>query len=335
MMSTQDPPAWRLIRLMDGFVTTQLVYVAAKLGVAEILADGPRTGAELADALGVDGQTLTRVLKGLAAVGVLSEGGDDQFLLTDVGRALGPLRGMAMVRGDLYYQAAAGLIDSVRDGEVAFDRVYGETFFDHLAGHPEAEAIFQGSMAGRSSQEARDVVAAYDFSGLHSLVDVGGGHGVLLAEILQATPGLRGTLLDREAVLAGAQVRLREADLADRVELVPGDFFEHVPSGADAYLLSRVLHDWSDVDARRILRTCRQAVPEHGRLLVVDAILPDRAVDGPFAVGMDLHMLLLFGTRERSEPEFDALLSDAGFAVQRTILTGSPARLGVIEARPT
>jgi hypothetical protein len=333
-MSIQDPPAWRLIRLMDGFVTTQLVYVAARLGIAEILADGPRSGAELADALGVDRQALTRVLRGLAAVAVLSEAGDDRFSLTEVGRALGPLGGMAIVRGDLYYPAAAGLLESVRDGGVAFDRVYGKPFFDHLASHPEAETAFQGSMAGRSSQEARDVVAAYDFSGLHSLVDVGGGHGVLLAEILQATPGLRGTLVDREAVLASSQVRLREAHWAGRVELVPGDFFEQVPSGADAYLLSRVLHDWSDVDARRILRTCRRAMPDHGRLLVVDAILPDRAVDGPFAVGMDLHMLLLFGTRERTEAEFDALLPEAGFAIRRTILTASPARLGIIEATP-
>ena len=332
-MSSEDP-GWQLIRLMDGFVATQLVYVAAKLGLAESFAEGPRSAAELATAVGADRQALARVLRGLAAIGIVTETDDCRFALTELGRALEPLRGMAMVRGDLYYGAAAGLLDAVRDGGVAFDRVYGEPFFDHLAGHPELEATFQASMAGRSEQEARDVVAAYDFAGLDTLVDVGGGHGVLLAAILAANPRLHGILLDRGTVIAGAQTRLRAAGVSDRSECLPGDFFARVPPGADAYLLSRVLHDWSDGDAGRILRTCRRATPDHGRLLVVDAILPERAADGPFAVGMDLHMLLLFGARERTAAELDALLREAGFAVSRTVLTESPARLGVIEAVP-
>jgi hypothetical protein len=334
-MEDSAPPAWQLIRLMDGFVTTQLIYVAAKLGVVELLAEGPRTGAEIAEVVGAGSLPLTRVLRGLVALGVLDERTDDRFTLTDVGRALGPLRDMAVVRGELYYRAAAGLLDSVRDGGTAFDRVYGEPFFDHLSSHADLEARFQGSMAGRSAQEALDVVAAYDFSGLRTIVDVGGGHGVLLATILSTSPQLRGILLDRDAALAGARTHLQAVGMSERTACVAGDFFTQVPDGADAYLLSRVLHDWSDDDALRILQTCRRAIPDHGRLLVVDAILPDHAADAPFAIGMDLHMMLLFNARERTAAEFDTLLRRADFSVRRTTLTGSPAHLGIIEATPS
>lgn len=333
-MDTDVPPSWQLIGLMDGFVTTQLIYVAAKLGISDLLHDAPLTGAELAQAVGADRESLTRVLKGLAAVGVLAEEEGDRFALTDVGRALGPLRDMAMVRGDVYYRAAAGLLDSVRHGEVAFDRVYGEAFFDHLARHPDLEAAFQGSMTGRSAQEASDVLAVYGFTGIRTLVDVGGGQGVLLAAILAAHPGLRGILLDRGSVIDGASRLLQRAGVSERVRCVAGDFFVEVPSGADAYVLSRVLHDWSDVDARRILHSCRRALPRHGRLVIIDAILPDRAAEGPFAIGMDLHMLLLFGARERTGAQFDALLRETGFAVRSIIPTASPAGLSVIEAVP-
>ena len=177
----------------------------------------------------------------------------------------GPLR----ARGKVYYEGVAGLLDAVRDGGTAFERTYGAPFFEHLAAHPEQEAAFQASMAGRSEQEAGAVVAAYDFSGLASLVDVGGGRGILLAAILEAAPHLKATLVDR----AGAVEAAREHVDAACIE---GDFFDALPAGADAYLLSRVLHDWDDEDCRRILAVCRAAMPAHARLLVVDAILPER-----------------------------------------------------------
>jgi len=333
-MDTDVPPSWQLIALMDGFLTTQLIYVAAKLGIADLLQDGPRTGAELAVDVGGEHEPLNRVLRGLAAVGVLAEDTGDRFALTDLGRALGPLRDMALVRGGVYYSAAAGLLDSVRYGDVAFERVYGEAFFDHLAQHPDLEGAFQGSMAGRSAQEAADVLAVYDFTGLRTLVDVGGGHGVLIAAILKAHPELDGILLDRDSVLDGAPPLLQRAGVSERVRCVAGDFFQEVPSGADAYVLSRVLHDWSDVDARRILHICRRALPRHGRIVIIEAILPDRATEQPFAIGMDLHMLLLFGARERTRAQFHALLREAGFAVRSITPTASPAGLSVIEAIP-
>ncbi len=208
--------------------------------------------------------------------------------------------------------------------------MHGAPFFAYLDAHPDDEAAFQGSMAGRSEQEAGDVVAAYDFGAVRSLVDVGGGRGVLLAAILDAAPGLDATLVDRPGAVQAARRHLGE-----RAACVEGDFFSAVPGGADAYLLSRVLHDWDDADAHRILTVCRAAMHDNARLLVVDAILPERAKDAPHAIRMDLHMLLLLGARERTEAEFRALLAGAGLEVRRVVPTASPAGLSVIEAVPT
>jgi hypothetical protein len=333
---TEPAPQWRLARLMDGYLTTQLLYVAAKLGVADALADGPRTVEEIAEAVGADAPLLRRVLRGLALDEVLAEQ-DGRFALTPLGECLregvaGSLRGPVIVRGELYYEAAAGVLQTVREGGVAFEHVHGEPFFDHLAREPEVEAAFQASMAGRAAQEAGDVVAAYDFAGVRRLVDVGGGQGVLLAAILRSAPQLRAVLVDRPMVIERAQAWLAQEQLGERCELVPGDFFASVPDGGDAYLLSRVIHDWDDEDARRILVTCARAMTAASRLLLVEAIVPERAQDRPEAVRMDLHMLMLLGARERTEAEFRRLLGGAGFEVRRVVPTRSPAGLSVIEA---
>jgi O-methyltransferase len=187
-------------------------------------------------------------------------------------------------------------------------------------------------MADRAQREAADVVAAYDFAGLEDLVDVGGGSGVLLAAILHATPGLRGVLVDRPEAVAQARARFVDAGLEERCDCVVGDFYEAIPAGADAYLLSRVIHDWDDADAHRILTTCRDAMPVDARLLLVEAILPERAHDDPEAVRMDVHMLMLFGARERTAAQYRRLLADAGFELARVLPTGSPAGVSVLEA---
>jgi O-methyltransferase domain/Dimerisation domain len=326
-----------LARLIDGYLTTQLLYVAAKLGVADVLADGPRTGREVADAVGADPDVLVRVLRGLLLDDVLAEDDDGRFALTALGAGLregvpGSLRGAAVARGELYWSAAAGLLRAATEGGTAFEHVHGERFFDHLGGDPDRAAAFQASMADRAQREAADVVAAYDFGGLRELVDVGGGSGVLLEAILRATPALRGVLIDRPEAVTRARARLADAGLADRCECVVGDFFEAVPPGADAYLLSRVIHDWDDAEAQRILTTCRDAMPVDARLLLVEAILPERAQDGPEAVRMDVHMLMLFSARERTQAQYARLLAEAGFELARAVATGSPAGLSVLEA---
>jgi len=330
----------RMGRLADGFLTTQLLYVAARLGVADVLAQGPRTGAEIAAAVGADPDLLTRALRGLVLEEVLAEEEGGRFALTELGECLqadapGSVRGPVLARGEVYYQAAAGTLAAVRQGGTAFEHVHGDRFFDHLRRHPEQEAAFQASMAGRSEHEASDVVAAYDFGGIGRLVDVGGGHGILVGTILRSSPDLTAVLVDQSAVVEQARQRLAAEGVADRCQFVSGDFFADVPAGADAYLLSRVLHDWTDDDARRVLAACRAAMGPASRLLVVEAILPERAADQPAVIRMDLYMLVLLGARERTEAQFRHLLASAGFTVRRVVPTRSPAGLSVIEAVPS
>jgi hypothetical protein len=332
-----DAPEWRLARLVEGFLTTQLLYVAAKLGVADVLVAGPQSGETIAAAVGAEPDALARILRGLVLEDVLAETADGRLVLTEVGEFLrddvpGSLRRAVIARGELYYDAATGLMQTVLDGGPAFEHVHGEPFFEHLARDPARENAFQGSMAARSEREAADVVSAYDFSPIRSLVDVGGGQGILLGAILRAAPALSAVLFDRPAAVAEARERLESGGLGDRVECVGGDFFESVPDGADAYLLSRVLHDWDDRDAARILAGCRRAMPAESLLLIVEAILPERARDRPGAIWMDLLMLLLFGTSERTEAEFAQLLGGSGFRITRVAPTRSPAGLSVLEA---
>jgi hypothetical protein len=317
--------AARLTRLADGYLVTQLLHVVVELGVADALAAGPATAAELAARVGADAGALERVLRGLATEGVLDERDGRRFALTPVGELLRTdhprsCSGPVSVRGGLYYGALAGLPDAVRHGGTAFERVHGRPFFDHLAAHPEDSALFQASMAARAVREAAAVVEAYDFSRFGSLVDVGGGTGLLLRRVAAAHPGLRVTLFDRPEVV-------RRSGLPG----IGGDFFEAVPGGADAYVLSRVLHDWDDDDALAVLRSCRRAMGPTAVLLVVEALLPERAADDPAAVRMDLHMMALLRGRERTRAEYAALLDAAGLRLDGVTPAGA---VHVLDARP-
>jgi hypothetical protein len=317
-MARDPSPQSLMSRLMDGYLITQLLHVAARLGIADLLAEGPLPSEAIARTVGADPGALHRLLRGLAAEGVFTEDADGRFGLTDLGSCLrdgvpGSMRGATLARGDLYYKAAAGFLDAVRDGGTPFDLIYGETFFTHLDRNPPLAAAFQGSMSDRSRLEAAAVVNSYRFDAFRRIVDVGGGSGVLLEAILSATPGLQGVLLDRPGAAEQARERLTAAGLADRSECVPGDFFAAVPSGADAYLLSRVIHDWDDAAAQQILTRCREAMVDNATLLLVEAVLPDLAHDSPAAIRMDLHMLTLLPGRERTAAEYERLLAGAGF----------------------
>ncbi len=327
-------------RLIDGYLATQLLYVAAKLGIADALASGPLAADALARYVRAELDALRRVLRGLAAEGVLDEHSDGRFGLTALGSCLradvpSSLRGAIIARGDLYYGAAAGLLEAVQHGGVPFEHVHSVGFFEYLAQHPERGAEFQASMEDRSRQEAAEVVASYDFGSFGRLVDVAGGHGVLLTGILRAAPRLQAVLLDRPPVVERARDRLEAAGLAGRCEFVAGDFFEAVPPGGDAYVLSRVIHDWEDEAAVHILTNCRQAIEQGSTLLLIEAVLPERAHEKPAAIRMDLHMLALLHGHERTVAEYERLLGAAGFRLGRVVPTGSPAGISLIEAAPT
>jgi hypothetical protein len=269
---------------------------------------------------------LRRVLRGLAAEEVLEEDGDGRFSLGGPGRLLlsgvpSSLRATVTARADIYYRAAIGLLDAVRSGGTPFELVHGQAFFAFLSAAPERLAAFRGSMADRSAREAGAVVDVYDVSRFASVVDVGGGSGTLLRAVRDRAPDAELTLFDLPEVVAGSDL-----------PAVGGDFFTRVPGGADAYLLSRVLHDWDDADALRVLRTCRAAMRPDSRLLVVEAVVPERAIDDPAAVRMDLHMLVLLHGRERTVSEYATLLDAA--ELQLTADVPTVAGVHVLEARP-
>jgi O-methyltransferase domain/Dimerisation domain len=326
-----------LRELIMGFRSTQLVHAAARLDLAEHLRNGPRSAQELAPHVGAHAPTLHRLMRALAALGVLAPADRDGFALTAEGELLrsdadGSLRNLARLYGAPWlWQAYGDLITSVRSGEPAFDRVHGQPFFDHLAHHPDAAADFDAAMSSYSAGEARAVAEAYpDFSAMRHVVDVGGGQGLLLAELLRRHAHLRGTLFERAPVIAAAREPIAAAGLA--AQLQAGDFFAGVaPAGADAYLLKSVIHDWDDERALAILRRCRAAMtPPASRLLLIERLLADDPGAGPEAALFDINMLVTVGGRERSAADHEALLRGAGLRMTRVVATA--CALSIVEA---
>lgn len=334
-MRVEDPPApVALLRLMTGYWVSKALNVTAELGVADLFRDGPRTSDELAGMCGADPPTLYRLLRALASVGVFSEAPGRKFSLTPLAELLrsdnpGSMRALARMYGSEQYRAWDGLLESVRTGAPAFDRVFGASYFDYLAQNPEASAVFNEAMTGWTTQVADAVVAAYDFTGAGTVVDVGGGHGLLLATILRAFPEAKGVLFDVPQVVAGSQPLLEAHGVAPRCETVGGDFFASVPPGGDVYLLAQILHDWDDDKSRLILGNCHRAMGTSGKLLVVEQVIPPG--NEPFlGKWLDLHMLVLLTGRERTEAEYRELLGAAGFDLARVVPTWSGA--SIIEA---
>jgi hypothetical protein len=327
-----------LLGLIAGYRVTQAVYVGAKLGVADLLRDGERNSEELAQASGTHAPSLYRVLRVLASGGVLEELEGRRFTLGPLGALLGSgapgsLRSLAILCGqDPHWRVWGQLLHSVRTGERAFDHVYGQGLFDYLAAHPEDAAVFNESMMALTAEIGPAVAAAYDFSGIGRLVDVGGGRGHALVPILRANPAMRAVLFDLPHVVENAKPLLNEAGVADRCELVGGSFFESVPSGGDVYLLKHVIHDWDDERSRAILANCRRAMGPSAQLLLVERDLPADNRRALPALLSDLSMMIQPGGGERSVEEYRALLADAGFALTRAI----PTSFGesVLEATP-
>jgi O-methyltransferase domain/Dimerisation domain len=337
LSAIEPSPRDTLLQMTNAFRASQAIYVAATLGIADLLEDGPKSVDELAQATGTHAPTLHRLLRALASVGVFTEQPNGQFGSTPMAEYLrtnGPrsLRAWAMQIGQEYgWRSWGHLLHSVRTGEPAFPELYGTTAWEYRAAHPAEEAVFNAAMTALSSGVVEAIVQSYDFSGIDVLMDVGGGEGVLLAAILAANPALRGILFDQPQVLTGAHDLLERAGVADRCEVVSGSFFESVPRGADAHLLKSVVHDWHDVTTVKILRACRAAISDTGKLLVVEPIIQAGNEPDP-AKFSDLNMLVMLGGQERTADDFERLYAEAGFRVTDIIYTGTS--MAIIEGVP-
>ncbi len=339
-MSSEEapPPGLRILEITySNLVTARAIYAFAKLGLADLMGDRPVGSDALAAAAKVDPRALYRLLRTLSMAEVVSESPDHEFTLGPLGEALrsdapGSMRAWAIFSGEpAYLKAWEEIVESVRTGGTGWERVHGMPIFEYIGKHPETARIFDEAMTSLSAGEAPAILDAYDFSGIRKLADIGGGQGLLLRTILGAHPGMKGVLFDRPDALEGIEAQLRKDGLADRCEIVPGDFFESVPSGADAYLLKYVIHDWNDERSVAILRNCRRAMPGDAKLLLVETIVPEPGVPH-FAKLQDLEMMVVVGSQERTVDEYSRLLDTAGFRLVRVVPTTEPA--SVIEAVP-
>jgi SAM-dependent methyltransferase len=323
-----------MLRMISGLHVSRAVYLAAELGIADLLAEGPRTAAALAEATQTNEAALYRVLRLLAALGVLTEHGPRSFGLTVLGDRLRSdvpvsMRNWAMLADTIGFGAYEPILDAVRTGRTGAEIAYGMRGMERLRGDAPRAARFDAAMSERTAAFAPSVADAYDFSGMHVIADIGGGQGTLLAAILRRHEHLRGILFDVADVARRAASALRAAGVADRCEIAAGDFFDGVPEGADGYILANVLHDWDDHRAGQILRACRHAMRPGGRVLIAERLIPD---DPPGAVPVllsDLNMLLLTGGLERTNAEYGTLLAAAGLRTGRIQTVTAP--YGVIE----
>jgi orsellinic acid C2-O-methyltransferase len=344
MTTTTTSPREAIAPLLFGFFPTQVLYVCAELGLCDILAaDGPLPAADLATRTGSDEASLRRLLHALACLRILAEPEPGTYALGPFGAGMvaddpASMRHLVLLfAGPEVWASWGGLAETVRTGEPAWERITGTTAFEHMAAHPDQQAVFNRAMGEGTRNAVPGIIEVGGFDRFTSVVDVGGGDGTLLAAVLAAHPGLRGTVFDIPQGLAKAPATFDAAGLGDRADAVAGDFFDAVPPGADAYLIKSVIHDWDDANATAILANIRAAMPEAGTLLVVEPVMPDQPSGAPDVLMMvmsDLNMLLCTGGKERTEAEFRALLAGAGFAVRRITPATGPTNFSVIEAVP-
>ena len=331
-MSHDAPPQARMLGMIIGSFVSQALYVAAKLGIADLLGKGPKDSKELAAATATHAPSLYRLLRALGSVGVLSEDANGRFTLTPLGETLqvGKMREFAILMGaPFHWRVWEETLHAIQTGKPSFEKVHGQPAFEWLSKNPEPAQIFDGAMTSFTTSLLPAIVGAYDFSGIGKLVDVGGGHGALLCAVLKASPKTSGVIYDLPHVIEGARKRIADEKLEARCQIVNGDFFASVPP-ADAYLMKHIIHDWDDEKALTILKNCRKAMAKGGRVLLVEGVVPPG--DAPsFDKLLDLEMLLFPAGRERTEAEFRELFRSADLELTKLIPTPSPVCL--LEAR--
>jgi hypothetical protein len=336
----RSTPAGKLLEMIATRHIPQALHAVAVLGIADSLADGPKNSDQLAQQSGTHAASLYRVLRALAGAGVFAEDKAGRFRLTALGQPLrsavaNSVRGAAIMFGGERTGRLDGLlVECLRSGKTATELAFGtKGFFEQYQEDPAQAAIFNASMTALSNAHYSGVVEAYNFTSIRNLVDVGGGHGRLISMILKAYPKMRGVLYDLPHASEGGRKGIGEAGLADRCEVISGDFFQSVPEGGDAYILSRVIHDWDDDEAVAILKVVRKAMQPPSRLLLFETLI--RTDNRPaYPLLSDLNMLVLTGGQERSEAEYRTLYKAAGFELSRVVDTSSPTGMTIIEGKP-
>jgi ubiquinone/menaquinone biosynthesis C-methylase UbiE len=322
----------QVARLVCGYWHTQTIYVAAKLGLAELLKDEPKPVPELARATGTNARALYRLLRALASIGIFAED-QGRFKLTPLAECLldPSTKAMATIRGEFQYRAWGELLYSIQTEKSAFEKQHGRPIFDYFGDHPETGKLFDQAMTGVHGRETAAMLEAYDFTGIKTLADIGGGNGSVIAAILKKHPAISGILCDLPAVIERARATIKAADLDGRCQLVAGNFFETVPPGADAYIMRHIIHDWDDEKSLKILRNCRKVIGNGGKLLVVEGVVP-LGNEPSISKFFDLAMMVLPGGMERTEDEYRRLYDGAGFRLTRIVPTKT--WVSVIEGEP-
>lgn len=329
------PPEVVLTQIMLGSLAAQALYVPAKLGIADLLADGPKSVEELATATDTHAPSLYRVLRAVASLGVFTEQENQKFALNANAEPLlsnrpNSMRDMTIFMGeDWHWEVWGKTMYSVRTGKSAWAEMHGEDVFGYFKENSEALGIFNRAMTSLSALSTKAVIEAYDFTGINSLIDIAGGHGRLLTDILEANPSTRGVLFDMPQVIEGARENVAKTKAADRVEFVAGDFFDSVPAGGDAYMMKHIIHDWDDERALTILRNIKRAMNPGGRVLLVESVIAD-GNNQDFGKLMDIEMLVSPGGKERTAAEYEDLFARAGLRLTRILPTKSA--YSVIEA---
>jgi len=331
---TQMPPEAFILQIGFGALMTQALYVAAKLGVADLLVEKPLSISELAEKTETHERALYRVLRSLAGIGIFQELESKTFGLTPIAELLrsdapNTMRNTAIFMGESWHWSVWGdMIYSVKTGKPAWGHVLSEDVFDYFNQNPEAGEIFNNTMTDMSKGTAPAIVEGYDFSGINTLADIAGGHGYLLAQVLKANPNVSGILFDVPAVIEGADTLLQGEGVRERIEKVSGNFFESVPS-ADAYMMKHIIHDWDDERSVTILKNIHSAMNGDGKVLIIETVVPKGNVPD-YSKLLDLEMLVSPGGVERTEEEYSELLAQAGFRLTQIIPTKSP--MFIIEA---
>ncbi|AKG44986.1 methyltransferase [Streptomyces xiamenensis] len=329
--------AYSLLDLIQGSVITQAISVAARLGIADVLAEGPLPATEIAKRVGSDPEATHRLLRALSGYSVFTFQPDGAYALTPMGQALredapDSMRGLAMLMSNpLHWEEFGHLMSSVRTGEANLPKLRGQGAYEFLMSNPEYAAEFFGGMRSMSESECDPIVAAYDFSSFGTIVDVVGGRGTLLSAILKQATDARGILFDSEVATADAPAVFQDAGVADRITVETGGYFDKLPAGADAYVLKHILHDFSESDCVTMLKNVREAIAPGGKMLVIEYVLTENN-ERHLGNIIDLWLLLLLGAKERTLPQYTELFAKAGLKVTGSVSTSSP--VSVIEAVP-